>query len=219
MFTFIPDYGSTVQAREEMVGWLYARVGARPTAFSLIEWCQIAGQNEDMTPIWTSGESWFRGLLETHSLTPLLTLVPSMDSGRTWIGAAVALLDAASFALSSLNVKGLESKRLCHAMGVNPLCLARELPGAMSGHTATSENIDDIAAEYDAARARFVAWGDHHIDFLKMFAPFHNGIPCERWLRTLVNRVDPRTFGHGPAEVMIRNHRDTPPHPFMSSPQ
>ena len=40
-----------------------------------------------------------------------------------------------------------------------------------------------------------VAWGEHHIDFLRMFAPFHNGVPGERWLRTLVNRVDPLTFG------------------------
>ena len=40
-----------------------------------------------------------------------------------------------------------------------------------------------------------VAWGAHHLDFLRQFAPFHNGIPCERWLRALVNRVDPLTFG------------------------
>jgi predicted transposase YbfD/YdcC len=40
-----------------------------------------------------------------------------------------------------------------------------------------------------------VAWGEHHLVFLRMFAPFHNGIPCERWLRALVNRIDPLTFG------------------------
>jgi predicted transposase YbfD/YdcC len=40
-----------------------------------------------------------------------------------------------------------------------------------------------------------VAWGTHHLDFLRRFAPFHFGIPCERWLRTLVNRVDPVLFG------------------------
>jgi len=36
-----------------------------------------------------------------------------------------------------------------------------------------------------------VAWGKHHIDFLRRFCEFHHGIPCERWLRTLFNRVDP----------------------------
>ena len=28
-----------------------------------------------------------------------------------------------------------------------------------------------------------VAWGEHHLKFLRQFAPFHFGIPCERWLR------------------------------------
>ena len=40
-----------------------------------------------------------------------------------------------------------------------------------------------------------VAWGEHHLGLLRRFAPFYNGIPCERWLRSLVNRVDPLTFG------------------------
>ena len=40
-----------------------------------------------------------------------------------------------------------------------------------------------------------VGWGEHHLDFLRRFAPFHHGIPCERWVRALVNRVDPLTFG------------------------
>jgi DDE_Tnp_1-associated len=39
-----------------------------------------------------------------------------------------------------------------------------------------------------------VAWGEHHLDFLRRFSAFHFGIPCVRWLRTLVNRVDPALF-------------------------
>ena len=40
-----------------------------------------------------------------------------------------------------------------------------------------------------------VGWGQHHLDFLRRFSPFHFGIPCARWLRTLVNRLDPVLFG------------------------
>lgn len=40
-----------------------------------------------------------------------------------------------------------------------------------------------------------VAWGEHHLDFLRRFSEFHFGIPCERWLRVLVNRIDPILFG------------------------
>jgi predicted transposase YbfD/YdcC len=49
---------------------------------------------------------------------------------------------------------------------------------------ASCDDFDEIAA-----------WGKHHLDFLRGFAPFHFGIPCERWLRALVNRVDPLLFG------------------------
>ena len=40
-----------------------------------------------------------------------------------------------------------------------------------------------------------VAWGKNHLDLLRRFAEFHHGIPCERWVRTLVNRIDPALFG------------------------
>jgi predicted transposase YbfD/YdcC len=49
---------------------------------------------------------------------------------------------------------------------------------------ASCDDFDDI-----------VAWGRHHLDFLRRFAEFHHGIPCERWVRMLVNRVDPTLFG------------------------
>jgi predicted transposase YbfD/YdcC len=39
------------------------------------------------------------------------------------------------------------------------------------------------------------AWGRQHLDFLRSFLEFHYGIPCERWMRKLVNRVDPILFG------------------------
>jgi predicted transposase YbfD/YdcC len=52
------------------------------------------------------------------------------------------------------------------------------------GTIAGCDDFDDI-----------VAWGKHHIDFLRRFCEFHHGIPCERWLRTLFNRVDPILFG------------------------
>jgi predicted transposase YbfD/YdcC len=49
---------------------------------------------------------------------------------------------------------------------------------------ASCDDFDDI-----------IAWGEHHVDFLRRFAPYHHGVPCERWMRTLVNRVDPILFG------------------------
>ena len=157
---FIPGYRSAVEVRENLVGWLYARVGARPSAFSLVEWCQITDQSDDMTPIWNAGESWFRSLSETHSRTPLLTLVPSTYLGRTWIGAAAIILDAASFALSSQKIKGLESARSCHTVGVDALRhIARELLGPRNMDAAAAGGTGDVIAAFDAAYERCVAAG------------------------------------------------------------
>jgi predicted transposase YbfD/YdcC len=41
-----------------------------------------------------------------------------------------------------------------------------------------------------------VEWGEHHLDFLRQFSEFYHGIPCARWLRDLVNRIDPALFAH-----------------------
>src|SRR3954470_8662206 len=46
-----------------------------------------------------------------------------------------------------------------------------------------------------AAFDDIVAWGTHHLAVLRRFSPFHHGIPGARWLRALVNRVDPILFG------------------------
>ena len=49
---------------------------------------------------------------------------------------------------------------------------------------ASCDDFDDI-----------VGWGENHLDFLRRFSEFHFGVPCERWLRSLVNRIDPVLFG------------------------
>lgn len=48
---------------------------------------------------------------------------------------------------------------------------------------ASCDDFDDI-----------VEWGEAHLDFLRRFAPFARGVPCARWVRTLVNRIPPALF-------------------------
>jgi hypothetical protein len=52
---------------------------------------------------------------------------------------------------------------------------------------ATIASCDD----YD----EIVAWGEAHLGFLRRFLPYHWGIPCEDWLRVVMNRLDPDFFG------------------------
>jgi predicted transposase YbfD/YdcC len=37
-------------------------------------------------------------------------------------------------------------------------------------------------------------WGAAHLGFLRRFLPYHHGLPCADWLRTLMNRLDPALF-------------------------
>ncbi len=52
------------------------------------------------------------------------------------------------------------------------------------GTIAASDDYDEI-----------VDWGEAHLPFLRRFMPFHFGVPCADWLRTLMNRIDPELFG------------------------
>ena len=38
------------------------------------------------------------------------------------------------------------------------------------------------------------AWGEARLAFLRRFLPYHWGVPCEDWLRVVMNRVDPELF-------------------------
>jgi predicted transposase YbfD/YdcC len=51
---------------------------------------------------------------------------------------------------------------------------------------ATIASCDDFEA--------IVSWGEHHLAFLRRFSDFHHGVPCARWLRDLMNRIDPALF-------------------------
>jgi len=51
------------------------------------------------------------------------------------------------------------------------------------GTVASCDAFDDIAA-----------WGEHHLDFLRQFSEFYFGVPSERWLCNLINRIDPCLF-------------------------
>lgn len=54
---------------------------------------------------------------------------------------------------------------------------------AVCGTIADCDDYDDIAE-----------WGEAHLDFLRSMSEFHYGIPCEDWLRVIMNHIDPALF-------------------------
>jgi hypothetical protein len=125
-FTFIPGYQSTVQLREARTAWLYARAGEHPSGFAFLNWAYDGGASADLTALWDSWEDWFRLLIETHTVTPILAFVPSVHRGQSWLVAATVVLDAASFSVAALDTSGHASAKVCHRTGVGALKLLSE---------------------------------------------------------------------------------------------
>ena len=51
------------------------------------------------------------------------------------------------------------------------------------GTIADCDDYEDIAA-----------WGAAHLDFLRQHLPYEHGVPGERWLTILMNRINPALF-------------------------
>lgn len=51
---------------------------------------------------------------------------------------------------------------------------------------ATVANCDDFEM--------IVTWGEHNLKVLRQFSAYYHGIPCARWLRDLMNRINPALF-------------------------
>ena len=68
-----------------------------------------------------------------------------------------------------------------------PWRVAHPLPEVLllvvCGSIASCDDFDDIAA-----------WGQAHLPFLRRFLPYEHGVPGERWLNILMNRIDPQLF-------------------------
>jgi hypothetical protein len=111
LFTFIPSYQAAIRSREDQTSWLYHRVGNHPTGIRLLEWLQQAGIANNMREVWEAWEDWFRMLADTHSVSPMLTMSPSVQSGQSWVLAGAAVLDAAVLAASSIETKDVRPLR------------------------------------------------------------------------------------------------------------
>jgi hypothetical protein len=158
LFTFVPGYQAVIRSREDKTARLYVRIGDQPTGARLLEWYRRAGRAGSMREVWEAWEDWFRMLADTHSVSPMLTMSPSVQSGQSWIVAAAAVLDAAALTASSIETEDVEIARICVQTGTRALlsiadALGRACPASEHGETRPSRE------KYEAARASLSAAG------------------------------------------------------------
>ena len=153
LFTFIPSYQTVIRSREDKTSWLYVRADGRPTGVALLEWCQRAGVAANMRDLWEAWEDWFRMLGVTHSVLPMLSMSPSVQSGQSWVLAAAAVLDAAALAASSTDTGDAESAKICVRTGTRALLAIADALGRASS-AADREQPRPSREPYEAARTR-----------------------------------------------------------------
>jgi predicted transposase YbfD/YdcC len=72
-----------------------------------------------------------------------------------------------------------DPRQPCKVMYPLPEVLLLVVCASMAG----CDDYDEIAA-----------WGEARLAFLRRFLPYHWGVPCEDWLRVVMNRIDPELF-------------------------
>jgi hypothetical protein len=158
LFTFIPSYQTVIRQREDKTSWLYVRTGDNPSGMALLEWCQRGNMQENMREVWEGWEDWFRMLGDTHSVLPMLTMSPSVQSGQSWVLAAATVLDASALAASFMDTKDGEAARICVQTGTRALLAIAEALGSASSAT-DRRSVCPSNGQYEAARDRLRAAG------------------------------------------------------------
>ncbi|BDG73494.1 hypothetical protein [Roseomonas fluvialis] len=137
IFTFLPGYQAAIRDREQEVAWLYARTGPTGDGASLLEWFWRAHRSDALDDAWENWEGFFRGLVESHTINPMLSLVPTVHAGQSWVVASVRILDAAALAASTVRVPSPETASLCVALGAGALA---EIDAALSPLAAVRQD-------------------------------------------------------------------------------
>jgi hypothetical protein len=158
LFTFIPTYQAVIRSREDKTSWLYVRSGNEPSGVTLLEWSQRAGIAGNMRDVWEAWEDWFRMLGDTHSVLPMLTMSPSVQSGQSWVSAAAAVLDAASLTASAMETSDTEAAKICVQTGTRALRAIADALGRTSSVTEAAAT-GPSREKYEVARARLCSAG------------------------------------------------------------
>ena len=151
LFTFIPGYQAVIRAREDRTSWLYVRIGTQPTGVGLLDWCQRTGLALNMRDMWEAWEDWFRMLGDTHSVLPMLSMSPSVQSSQSWLVAAAAVLDAGALAASSIETQDVEAASICVRTGARALVAIADALGR-TGPDRAESTTRPSRKEYETVR-------------------------------------------------------------------
>jgi hypothetical protein len=142
LFTFVPGYQAAVQTRERKVGWLYARADHEANSERYVGWLLASKDRDSIRAEWEDWEGWFRGIRETHTLSPIICYVPSVYLGTSWLATASAVLDAATAMTVCLGDRASPEVRICQSEGAVTMRLIADALGISTEEAAKAQVVD-----------------------------------------------------------------------------
>ena len=105
LISYLPTIYGHFSRRQAQVAKLESRAGSPPTPMAMLIRAHSIGQLDNLHATWTEWEDWFIGLGESHASFPALCFFRSPQLDLSWIVSAGAVLDTASFTLSTVDVE------------------------------------------------------------------------------------------------------------------
>jgi hypothetical protein len=151
LIAYLPTMYGSFQRRELVVTLLDVRANTPPTAERMIERYYIIHGLEQLQTLWPQWEQWFADIEESHTSFGAMAFFRSPNPARSWITAAGAVLDAASFLVSSVDVERTPSAQTCVRAGYVALRGIADLYDIPFDHDPRPDDpISVTREEYDA---------------------------------------------------------------------
>lgn len=117
LIAYLPTMYSAFSRRENAVILLEVRAGNPPTAVEMLaRYHRIHGLNR-LEEAWRQWEVWFAEIEESHTSLAALVFFRSSKPNQSWVTAAGAILDAASFTLAAVDIPWNPPAALCIRSG------------------------------------------------------------------------------------------------------
>jgi hypothetical protein len=160
LITYLPTMYAAFSRREALVTELDVRAGVPPSAAEMLARFHVIQGFERLEPMWRAWERWFVELEESHTSFPAIALFRSPQPHRSWVTAAGAILDAASFTASTVDRPAGPDPQLCIRAGYLALRrIARGFNISFDPDPAPDGPISVTRGEYDQVYDRLAELG------------------------------------------------------------
>jgi ABC-type multidrug transport system fused ATPase/permease subunit len=157
---YLPNIYNAFSRREVLVAKLSARAGTPPSSIEFLIRVSRIDELGQLDDVWRQWQDWFAEVEETHTSQASLAFFRSPRHDRSWITAAGVLLDAASFANSTIDIPRSPYAALCVRAGYSCLRAIADFFGIAYDPNPQQTDPTSIAREeFDDACRQLAAAG------------------------------------------------------------